>query len=276
MSVVRRVHATCRPRRRFSAPPKLTGKTRNGWSLGLLNAVTDRETARTESEAIRGCRDGGAAHQLPRDAHAARHRPPRRRRLPRDRRARGGSTRRRCSTASLRAPTWWAATATGSSTPIANGCVTGKMAGSWIHGTTTMMTRAQRAAQRYFQRPDAPHVTLDPARTSLDGFTGRINLNRNSGLLHVNAAFWGVSPGFESNDLGFHGDGRSLRRPRRGDVARRHARPHRPRVERLGRQVVDVQFQSRAAGRRREQQQLGAVPQLLERERRRRHFSRGP
>ena len=68
-----------------------------------------------------------------------------------------------------------------------------------------MVTGAQRAAQRYFQRPDAPHVTLDPTRTSLDGFTGRINLNRNSGLLHVNAAFWGVSPGFESNDLGFHG-----------------------------------------------------------------------
>jgi hypothetical protein len=85
--------------------------------------------------------------------------------------------------------------------------VTGKMAGSWINGTTTMITGAQRAAQRYFQRPDAPHVTLDPSRTSLDGFTGRINLNRNSGLLHVNAAFWGVSPGFESNDLGFHGTG---------------------------------------------------------------------
>src|SRR5829696_449692 len=33
---------------------KLTGKTRNGWSFGLLNAVTDRETARVESEAIRG------------------------------------------------------------------------------------------------------------------------------------------------------------------------------------------------------------------------------
>ena len=40
--------------------------------------------------------------------------------------------------------------------------VTGKLAGSWIQGTTTTITRAQRAAQRYFQRPDAPHVTLDP------------------------------------------------------------------------------------------------------------------
>lgn len=62
-----------------------------------------------------------------------------------------------------------------------------------------MIARAQRAPQRYFQRPDAPHVQLDAARSSLDGFTGRINLNRNSGLLHVNAALWGVSPGFESD-----------------------------------------------------------------------------
>ena len=138
--------------------------------------------------------------------------------------------------------------------------VVGKMAGSWIHGTTTTITRAQRAAQRYFQRPDAPHVTLDPTRTSLDGFNGRVNLNRNSGLLHVNAAFWGVSPGFESNDLGFLTHRRSVRRPRRRDVARRDAGQDRARVECVGGEVVDLQFQSRAAGRRREQQQLGPVP----------------
>ena len=146
--------------------------------------------------------------------------------------------------------------------------ITGKIAGSWIQGTTTMITRAQRAAQRYFQRPDAPHVTLDPTRTSLDGFNGRVNLNRNSGLLHVNAALWGVSPGFESNDLGFLGTRRSLRRPRRGDVARRHALALRPRVERVGREMVDVQLRPPAAGRRREHEQLGAVQQLLEHQRR--------
>jgi hypothetical protein len=32
-------------------------------------------------------------------------------------------------------------------------------------------------------------------------------LNRNEGVWRVNAAFWGVSPGFESNDLGFHSNG---------------------------------------------------------------------
>jgi hypothetical protein len=41
----------------------------------------------------------------------------------------------------------------------------------------------------------------------LDGVFGRIVLNRNSGLWRVNASLWGVSPGFESNDLGFQGRG---------------------------------------------------------------------
>src|SRR5690349_9453802 len=65
------------------------------------------------------------------------------------------------------------------------------------------MTTLQEAAQRYFQRPDAPHVSFDPNRTSLSGLFSRLNLNRNGGNLRLNAAVWGVSPGFESNDAGF-------------------------------------------------------------------------
>jgi hypothetical protein len=79
------------------------------------------------------------------------------------------------------------------------------MAGSQLTGSPTAMLTFQQAAQRYFQRPDAPEVHLDPGRTSLSGYNGRINLNRNSGLWQINAALWGVSPGFESNDLGFEG-----------------------------------------------------------------------
>ncbi len=66
---------------------------------------------------------------------------------------------------------------------------------------------APGAAQRYFQRPDAPQFAFDPTRTALNGLTGRLNLNRNQGLWRVNAALWTGSPGFESNDLGFHGTG---------------------------------------------------------------------
>ena len=65
------------------------------------------------------------------------------------------------------------------------------------------MLRLQRAAQRYYQRPDAPHVSVDPDATSLSGWSGRVGLNKNSGNLTFNAGLWGISPGFEPNDLGF-------------------------------------------------------------------------
>lgn len=81
--------------------------------------------------------------------------------------------------------------------------VTGKLAVSHVAGTPDVLARLQRAAQRYYQRPDAPHVSLDSTRTTLGGYTGRVNLNRNSGTWQINAALFGTSPGFESNDLGF-------------------------------------------------------------------------
>jgi hypothetical protein len=48
----------------------------------------------------------------------------------------------------------------------------------------------------------------------MGGWTGSINVNKNQGDKIANAALWGVSPGFDSNDLGFQF---------RGDIAGAHA-----------------------------------------------------
>lgn len=85
-----------------------------------------------------------------------------------------------------------------------NWAVTARFAGSRIEGSTAAITRAQRASQRYYQRPDATQVELDPFATSLSGWTGSVNLNRQGGTFRVNSALWATSPGFESNDLGFN------------------------------------------------------------------------
>ena len=85
--------------------------------------------------------------------------------------------------------------------------VTGGLAASRVDGSAAAITRLQLAPQRYYQRPDAPEVSLDPNATSMSGWYGRVNLNRNAGPWTVNAALWGVSPGFESNDLGYHTQG---------------------------------------------------------------------
>jgi len=81
--------------------------------------------------------------------------------------------------------------------------VSGGLAGSTVSGSPAAVLRLQRAAQRYYQRPDAPHVSVDPLATSLSGWSGRLGLNKNSGNVTFNAGLWGISPGFEPNDLGF-------------------------------------------------------------------------
>ncbi|AMY12391.1 hypothetical protein LuPra_05664 [Luteitalea pratensis] len=79
----------------------------------------------------------------------------------------------------------------------------GGIAGSWLQGSQAAITRLQRAEPRYYQRPDAPHVSLDPSATSLSGWTGQANLNKQSGNVTANFGVWGMSPGLEVNDLGF-------------------------------------------------------------------------
>ena len=85
--------------------------------------------------------------------------------------------------------------------------VNGRLAFSRVNGSGSSIKRLQLEPQRYFQRPDTPEVRFDPGRTSLGGWNGDVNLNRNQGAWTVNAALWAVSPGFESGDLGFHFNG---------------------------------------------------------------------
>jgi hypothetical protein len=76
--------------------------------------------------------------------------------------------------------------------------------GSLVTGTAEAITGTQESSQRYYQRPDARHLDLDPTRTSLSGaaFMGSVSAlvdKHFSGALGVDAR----SPGFEVNDLGF-------------------------------------------------------------------------
>lgn len=185
---------------------KLTGKTSHGWSLGFLEAVTGSETARTQSNLGRR-----RVEVEPLTNYSVL-------RAQRELGSRGGAgfmstaVVRRLDTPELSDKLVNRAYVFGVDgyfffDKAREWVVTGKLSGSRVQGSPAAVERLQRAAQRYYQRPDAPHLALDVHRTSLNGFSGRINLNRNSGLWQLNAALWGVSPGFESNDLGFHGTG---------------------------------------------------------------------
>lgn len=181
---------------------KVTGKTRSGWSLGILDALTDREVARTSTGSLFGTATiEPAANYLVA-------------RLQRDLGRRAGvgmiatSTSRRFDDEAIADLLPEQATVVGGDgywffSGARDWVVNGRFAASRLSGSPAAMTRLQTLVQHAFQRPDAPHVVLDKTRTSLSGFTGRLNLNRNAGLGQVNASVWGVSPGFDANDLGF-------------------------------------------------------------------------
>lgn len=80
------------------------------------------------------------------------------------------------------------------------------VAGTRIHGSTEAILRAQEHPNRFYQRPDATHLNVDPTLTSLGGYYTKVVLSKIKGE-HVIWALGNLtySPGFESNDMGFSG-----------------------------------------------------------------------
>lgn len=75
---------------------------------------------------------------------------------------------------------------------------------SQVNGSPTALLRTQTSSARYFQRPDADYVSLDSSRTSLMGHGGSIELGKYSGNLRYAAFITWKSPGLEVNDMGFN------------------------------------------------------------------------
>ena len=181
---------------------KLVGRTRGGWTIGALDAVTGRErarvsdgvqTTRPEVEPLTNYAVFRAQRELGRRGAIG---------------ILGTSVIRDVSDPALAALLVGRASMLGLDGHVfldtaRKWVVHGVVAGSWFHGTTQAITRLQRAEQRHYQRPDAPHLRVDPASTSLSGWTGQANLNRNSGNMTVNLGIWGMSPGIEVNDAGY-------------------------------------------------------------------------
>jgi len=74
---------------------------------------------------------------------------------------------------------------------------------SEVNGTEEAIQETQNAYIRNFQRPDADYVTYDPNRTSLTGHGGKFSLSKLSGKFKFGTIFNWKSPGLELNDVGF-------------------------------------------------------------------------
>jgi len=184
---------------------KLTGKTKSGWSVGVLDAVTGEESATIADgtgmkaspvvspltnylvgRVKRDLRDGNTAvgasvtavnRQLDDTPLAA-------------------TLHDQAYTAGLQMQHRWADN---------KWELDVHGVGSWVHGSAEAIANTQTANQHLFQRPDAGHVSLDETRTSLGGAGLSYSWGRSGETKHVRWAQGGDlrTPGLELNDAGF-------------------------------------------------------------------------
>ncbi len=74
---------------------------------------------------------------------------------------------------------------------------------SHVKGSQASILSTQLNPSRYFQRPDAPHLSVDSSATSLSGFGAKFIFGRNNGKTNFYTGLLATSPGLEINDLGF-------------------------------------------------------------------------
>ena len=80
----------------------------------------------------------------------------------------------------------------------------GTFVGSTVNGTPEAITRTQRSIVHLFQRSDASHVEVDTTLTRLSGTGGRLEFGKQGGSAwtYQMGTRW-RSPGLETNDIGF-------------------------------------------------------------------------
>ena len=78
----------------------------------------------------------------------------------------------------------------------------GSLATSVVKGTAASIARTQRNAVHYYHRPDSG-LPYDPTRTSLSGSNLQLSADKVAGTLTYGASYERITPGFETNDMGF-------------------------------------------------------------------------
>jgi hypothetical protein len=178
---------------------KLTGKAGSGWTLGVLEALTDAERARFIRAGVDGRQQvepttnyfvSRATKEIGDTARIGFLATSVNRRLPNEL----SHLRENALTLGTDGYTWlykrnwileWAGT------------------GTRVSGSEDAIALTQLSSARYYQRPDAGHTEFDPTRTSLSGYGGRVQLAKQTGDWRPNFSVQAYSPGFEINDVGF-------------------------------------------------------------------------
>ncbi len=187
---------------RILAAFKLSGKTRNGWSIGIMESITNREIANIDSLGINKKETVEPTTnflniRIQKDINNGNT-------------IVGGmvtATNRFISNDHLKF--------------LPNSAYTGgvdlkqywsdkkyyaaaKAHFSSVSGDSKAITDLQLAPQRYYQRPDMNHRTVDSSLTNLSGYGGLIEAGKQGGgSWRYGTRIWWLSPGIDVNDMGF-------------------------------------------------------------------------
>lgn len=184
------------------AAGRLTGKTRKGWSVGLLEAITQREEAVIDS--------AGKRYSEPVEPFTN---------------YLAGRVQKDLNKGNTRIGGMFAFTNRRLDDPVMlklhKSAYTGgfdfnhqwknktyyfnlKTLFSYVSGTKEAILETQTSAPRYFQRPDAPHLHVDSSLTRLIGHGGTVTAGRagNSKWPFLIWVTW-RSPSLELNDMGY-------------------------------------------------------------------------
>jgi hypothetical protein len=74
---------------------------------------------------------------------------------------------------------------------------------SQVNGTKEAIELTQKSSARYYQRPDKDYAVLDTNRTSLAGSGGRMQISKLDGHINLMGVVLWKTPGFEINDVGY-------------------------------------------------------------------------
>ncbi|UCG26902.1 MAG: carbohydrate binding family 9 domain-containing protein, partial [Bacteroidales bacterium] len=181
---------------------KLTGKTKNGWSIGFLESVTAEEKAEIDNE---GARSFETVEPLTNYLVGS---------IQKDFREGqtvvGGmftSINRKIDNPNLEflhSDAYTGGLNFSHDWKDRTYNVSFKTYFSHVRGSEEAIIRTQRSSARYFQRPDANYMELDSSRTSLSGSGGVISIGKiGSGHVRFATFLSWKSPGLEVNDLGF-------------------------------------------------------------------------
>lgn len=82
--------------------------------------------------------------------------------------------------------------------------LSGVVSGTSVNGTPEVILQTQQSSARYYNRVDANYLSVDPEKTSLNGYAGEFSFSKYGGEhWRGSLTYSTVSPGYEVNDIGF-------------------------------------------------------------------------